>query len=387
MRIILKKYPADYSNEVLTVIKAMSFTSGKGVKLVGSYTLRNQVYAGDVDALELVPIKSVNECVKRFQDVVKNVVNIPFTYISDIKCGSVEEWRVVPTNAKIVEGKVEGYDSGAILGKVKHLHDTKIISDEQFMVAKRMLKNHVNAVEFLALQKELRYNIIRWSLKDMIAGYKILQDGRKYTLAEGVQSPTISKLDVVSWVSGNHFTDFEMIYEFKLRGHIINKGLRDLDIAIRESVLLMRREGNYFKMAKRMYALARYYDYKHDLKPLNDLFIGDLGRLYGIYGDANSLKYLIENVDDLPKDKIEYEVDQFVGRLSNVVIPTYLRREATIMSIVNRLKNPQIYTHDNQTMLKLLDSLRFQIFSILSNYTLRYLKTERLFPVSAKYLP
>jgi len=387
MRIILKKYPADYSNEMLTVIKAMSFTGGKGVKLVGSYTLRNQVYAGDVDALELVPIKSVNECVRRFQDVVKSVVNIPFTYISDIKCGSVEEWRVISPDVRIVEGKVEGYDSGAILGKVKHLHDTKIIDDEQFMVAKRMLKNHVNAVEFLALQKELRYNIIRWSLKDVIAGYKMLQDGRKYTLSEGVQSPTITKLDVVSWISGNHFTDFEMIYEFKLRGRIINKGLRDLEVAIKESVLLMRREGNYFKMAKRMYALARYYDYKHDLKPLNDLFIGDLGRLYGIYGDANSLKYLIENVDDLPKDKIAYEVDQFVSRLSNVVIPTYLRREATIMSLVNRLKNPQIYTHDNPTMLKLLDSLRFQIFSILSNYTLRYLKAERLFPLSAKYLP
>jgi hypothetical protein len=387
MRIVLKKYPADYSQEVLTVIRAMSFTQGKGVKLVGSYTLRNQVYAGDVDALELVPIKSVNDCVNRFQNVIKAVVKIPFTYISDIKCGSVEEWRVVPTDAKIVEGRVEGYDASAMLGKVKQLHDTKIIDDEQFMVAKRMLKNHVNAVEFLALQKELRYNIIRWSLKDVIVGYKMLQDGRKYTLAEGVQSPTITKLDVVSWIGGNHFTDFEMIYEFKLRGHIINKGLRDLDIAIREIVLLMRREGNYFKMAKRMYALARYYDYKHDLKPLNDLFIGDLGRLYGIYGDANSLKYLIQNVEDLPKDKIKFEVDQFISRLSNVVIPTFLRRENVIMTIVKRLENPEIYTHDSPTMLKLLDLLRHQIFTILSNYTLRYLKAERLFPVASKYLP
>jgi len=384
---VLKKYPADYSKEVLNVINAMSFTGGKGVKLVGSYTLRNQIYAGDVDALEFVTIRSVDDCVKRFQDVVKAVVKIPLTYISDIKCGSVEEWRVVPTDAKIVEGKVEGYDASAIRDRVKQLHDIKIIDDEQFAIAKRMLKPHVNAVEFLALQKELRYNIIRWSLKDMVAGFKILQDGRKYTLAEGVQSPTISKLDVVSWVSGNHFTDFEMIYEFKLRGHVINKGLRDLDIAIRESVLLMRREGNYFKMAKRMYALARYYDYKHDLTPLNDLFIGDLGRLYGIYGDANSLKYLIENVEDLPKDKIKFEVDQFVSRLSNVVIPTYLRRENVIMTIVKRLENPEIYTHDSPTMLKLLDLLRQQIFTILSNYTLRYLKAERLFPVASKYLP
>jgi len=54
MRIITKKYPADYSDDVLTVIRAMSFTKGKKVKLVGSYTLRNQIYAGDVDALELM---------------------------------------------------------------------------------------------------------------------------------------------------------------------------------------------------------------------------------------------------------------------------------------------------------------------------------------------
>jgi hypothetical protein len=194
-------------------------------------------------------------------------------------------------------------------------------------------------------------------------------------------------MDVVSWISGNHFTDFEMIYELSLRGNVINKGLRDLDLAIKESILLMRKEGNYFKMAKRMYALARFYKYKHDLGPLNDLFIGDLGRLYGILGDANSLKFLIENADTLPVEKIEMEIDQFISRLSNVVIPTYLRRESAIMGIVNKLKNPQIIKHNNETMLKLLDSLRFQLFTILSNASLRYLKEHRLFPLAARYLP
>lgn len=387
MRSVLKKYPADYSDEILNVIRAMSFTAGKGVKLVGSYTLRNQVYAGDVDALELVRITSVKQCVSRFKKVVIDVVKIPLTYISDIKCGSVEEWRVVPLSAKIEEGNVVGYERDAILDKVKQLYDTKIIDEEQFTIAKRMLKEKVNAVEFLALQKELRYNIVRWTLKEVVAGFKILQDGRKYTLEEGIQAPTITKLDCVSWVSGNHFTDFEMIYEFSLHGTIINQGLRDLDLAIKESILLMRKEGNYFKMAKRMYALARYYNYKHDLPALNDIFIGDLGRLYGIFGDANSLKFLIESVDELPKEKIEFEVDQFISRLSNVAIPTYMRREGTIMRIVNRLKNPEIIKHDDATMLKLLDSLRFQIFTILSNYTLRHLKEARLFPLPARYLP
>jgi len=387
MRLVLKKYPADYSDEVLRVIRAMSLTGGKSVKLVGSYTLRNQVYAGDVDALEFVRIKSVKEAVNRLQTAAEEVVKIPLTYISDFKCGSIEEWRVVPTSAIIEEGKVNGYERDPILDKVKHLHDTKIIDTEQFAIAKRMLKPTVNAVEFLALQKELRYNVIRWSYKEIMAGHKVLQDGRKYTLEEGIQSPTITKMDVVSWISGNHFTDFEMIYELSLRGNVINKGLRDLDLAIKESILLMRKEGNYFKMAKRMYALARYYKYKHDLGPLNDLFIGDLGRLYGIFGDAASLKFLIENADTLPVEKIEMEIDQFISRLSNVVIPTYLRRESAIMGIVNKLKNPKIIKHNNETMLKLLNSLRFQLFTILSNASLRYLKEHRLFPLAARYLP
>jgi hypothetical protein len=387
MKILTKKYPADYSEDILTVIKAMSFTDGRKVKLVGSYTLRNQIYAGDVDALEFVPVSSVKSIVLRFQNVVKRVIQIPLTYISDIKCGSVEEWRVLPESATLVNGKVVGYNPKEVMERVKHLHDTKIIDDEQFAIAKHMVKPSVNAVEFIALQKELRYNILRWSLKEVIAGFKLLQDGRKYTLEQGVTSPTITKMDVVSWVAGNHFTDFEMIYEFYKGKKILNKGLRDLDIAIKESVLLMRREGNYFKMAKRMYALARFNKYKHDLIPLNDLFIGDLGRLYGIFGDANCLKFLIENADEIPKDKIHFEINQFVSRLSNIVIPSYMRKERAIMAVVRRLADTNLYKHNDATFLRLLDELRLLIFTILSNTTLRYLKTERLFPVSAKYLP
>jgi len=387
MRIVAKKYPDNYSNDVMNVIRTMSFTNGRNVKLVGSYTIRNQAYAGDIDALEFVKVRSIADCVKRFQNVVKNTSELPVTFIADIKCGSVDEWKVVPDDAIIKDGRVVGYDRDAILQKVKHLYETKIITENQFIIAKRMLRPTINAVEFLALRKELRYNILRWSLKEISDGYKVLQDGRHYSLAHGVSSPTITKMDVVSWVNRGSFTDFEMIYEFEMKKKIINSGLRDLDIAIKESILLMRREGNYFKMAKRMYALARYYDYKHDLMPLNDLFIGDLGRIYSIFGDANTLKFLIENVNSLPKEKMLMEIDQFTNRLSNVVIPTYLRREKRVMAILKRLRNKEILKHNSATMVNLLDQLRFELYSVLSNYALRYLKQNRLYPLASKYLP
>ena len=383
---MLKKYPADYSNEVMTILTAMSFTNGKNVSLVGSFTLRPQVYAGDIDAYEFVPIKSIKNTVERFQDLVKRVVKIPFTYISDIKCGSIDEWNVISENVQVRNGKVDGYNAKDILDKVKELYDTNIIDNKDYSFAKSLIKERITPAEFIDLQKELRYNIIRWSLQDIIAGHKVLQDGRLYTLEQAIQSPTITKLDLVTWIGGNRFTDIEIIYIFKMGERIVNKGLGDFEGAVKSSILLLKTKKNYYKMAKRMYTIARFYDYKKDIKILSDLFVGDLGRLYSIYGDTDALLFLIENVHELPKDKIAFEVDYFITRLSNVSIPMYMDREKKIMTIVHRLANKKIYNYNNETMLRLLNSLKSELFEILSDYTIHYLKLHKLFPLSSKYL-
>ena len=383
---MLKKYPADYSKEILNVLHAMSFTNGKHLNLVGTYTVRSQVYAGDVDAFESVPIKTIKNTAERFQDLVKRVVKLPFTYISDIKCGSVDEWIVIPETTEIRNGKVEGYNSNEILIKVKELYERNIIDNKQLILAKKLLKEKVNIVEFVALQKELRYNIIRWSLQDIIAGYKTLQDGRQYTLEEGIQADTITKLDVVSWISGNRFTEFEVIYIFKSGNRIINKGLGNYELAVKTSILFMESQGNYFKMAKRMYAISRYHNYKRDSTLLSDLFTGDLGKLYSIYGDTDSLIFLIENIKELPKDKISFEIDYFITRLSNVSLPLYMNNEKKITSIVNRLTNKKIYTYENNTMIRLLKALKSEILEIISIYSFEYLQLYKLYPIPSKYL-
>ena len=383
---MLKKYPTDFSNQILNIIRALSFTDGKHVKLVGSYSLRDQVYAGDVDSIERIPARSIRDIVERFQNNVKQLVKMPFTYISDIKCGSIEEWIVVPDTATIRNGKVVGYDPVVVMKRVEELYTTKIITDEQYGMAKRLVKKHVSLEEFIELQKELRFNIVRWNYKEIIIGHKFLQDGRRYTLEEAVQAPTITKMDIVSWVTGNHFMDFEMIYVFKIGNRIINKDLVDCNLAIKKSILMLRKQGNYFKLAKRMHALARYYNYKDDLEKIKTILVGDLGRLYNIYGDVSSLTFIIENVKELPKDKIAFETDYFITRLSNISLPSYLRHEKTIMSIVHQLSNKDLYSYKNPTILRLLEQLNEELFTILSKYTLRYLKENKLFPLAEKYL-
>ena len=83
----LKTFPDGFPNDVNDVLKAMSFTNGKGVKLSGSMAIRSQLYAGDYDASER--IETHGSKIHAVRSLVRN------KFIGDIKSGSVEEWVII----------------------------------------------------------------------------------------------------------------------------------------------------------------------------------------------------------------------------------------------------------------------------------------------------
>ena len=69
----------------------MSFTDGKEVNVVGSMSLRSQVYAGDYDAYEKVSFKGtktliVKRLVNKFKSIIKSIHKFPLTYYSYLHC-------------------------------------------------------------------------------------------------------------------------------------------------------------------------------------------------------------------------------------------------------------------------------------------------------------
>ena len=72
--VILRKkdYPQQYPTEIMNIIKAMSFSNGKDVSIVGSMSLKSQQYAGDYDMIEIVQTQyqkqstAVKYLIKRF---------------------------------------------------------------------------------------------------------------------------------------------------------------------------------------------------------------------------------------------------------------------------------------------------------------------------------
>ena len=368
----VKHLPDDYASDVVDILRKMSFTNLLHLKVMGSGALKSQIYAGDYDAYEQVPVKSIASAVHKFQSIIRDLMETPLTYVGDIKSGSVEEWRVIHEH--------EPYNAVKIKKRVKELWDSKVISTEEYNHANAMLKPRLTDVQYIELKRDLRFHIVRWTPKDVLRGYKLLHDGRKFTLEEAFQSPTITKLDVISWVQGNRFTDFSCIYEFVKDGKILNPSMMDIEKALKENIVSLYHEKDYYKMAKRMFALARFKGQYPMVSKLSPLFNGDLGRLYIIYGDIGTLEYLVENQHHLPTKRIQFEIDQFKNRLGNVLLPKYLADEPEIQDTLAKLKQPLLYSQNTAQLLRLLRQLRDRIKKYLSYYAFEYLNAHHLLP-------
>ena len=374
--IILKKeYPSGYPNDAVELLKSMSFTDGKNVNVVGSMSLRSQVYAGDYDAYEKVSFRGtktliVKKLVNKFKSIIKSIQKIQLTYVGDIKSGSVEEWRIIQ----------KPYNKEKSLEKLEELYKIKIISKKEFEEGKKRFIKNPSELDLLLLEQDFRPNIIRWKVWEVLKGFKILKDGRKFTLEEAFQTPTITKLDVMSWVQNNRFTDFSMIYEFIINGETINPEIKDLEKSILENIYVLHSEKKYYKMAKRLFSLAKYKNNTDILEILSPLFNGDLGRLYIVYGDIGTIEDLFEYENNLPYSKLEFEFNQFKGRLSNISLPDYINKEKSMFDKIDILVRMEKLPTNKSRILNLLGELKSDLLEILSKYTEKFLKEKKIFP-------
>jgi len=321
-----------YPEDVMRLLEAMAF--GDGLQLVGSMSLRSQLYAGDFDAHEIVEMdeptnqKAATKLRKEFQTIVRNVEKLPNTYITDIKAGIIPEWEVIPE---------DGYKYENAVKKVDELLENKIITPSEATEAKAMLHRRPTVAQMLAAKSILKFHIVRWNPMEVAKNKKVLRDGRIYTLEQAFQSPSMTKLDAISLVQNNRFTDFSVIYEFNNKGKTLNLATGiNIGARLKEDAEAYKATGNYFKALKRMFALAKFKDNRKEMERLTDILNSDLGRLYQIVSDIGTLEDALESNAKLAT--IKYEIDQFKSRLANIyMLPSYLKKESGILSEINKI--------------------------------------------------
>jgi hypothetical protein len=371
----LKKFPDAFPNDVNEILNTMSFTNGEKINLIGSMSIRSQLYAGDYDTYEIIETHgskqyAIRSLVRKFKMILRKLKSIPNTFIGDIKSGSIEDWKIIQ----------DTYDYEYSIKKLEELHEKGILTPEEYSLGKKEIKPTITKLEHLILQRELRPNIIRWKYTDVMKGYKKLADGSKFTLEKAFDSPVITKLDVISWVQNNRFTEFSMIYTFKNNGTILNQGTKNVEESLRENIFVLHHELNYFKMAKRIFSLAKYKKHTPTLKKLLPLFNGDIGRIYIVYSDIGTLEDLLETSEKLEFKNVEYEIDQFKALLSNINLVSYISHENHIFNLIDKLVNMRRSVYSKTYMLKLLKDIKEILERIMNAYSKGYLLKVGLFP-------
>jgi hypothetical protein len=342
----VKDYPENYPSDAVKILDAMSF--GKGLVLLGSMSLRSQQYAGDYDGYERVKMKGSVESVlsrlrQRFQQMIRNLQSMRNVWIGDIKAGVVEDWRVLSRDAHIINGKLVGYDYKHSKSVLHHLLAKRIISSEEAQDAGYMLRPSLSPEDFLKARDSIKFHIVRWTPAEVLANKKTLRGGSTMTLEQAFHTPGIAKMDTISLVQNNRFTDFSVIYEFSAGGTILNPEKIDIETSLKEAVIAYKAKGNYFKLLKRVFALAKYQNDTKTIDVLAPVFNSDLGRLYHVVGDIGTLLSLLQDHTGVPIETVRYEIDQFVNRLSNVYsLEGYLKNEDIILRDIHAiLRLPQ----------------------------------------------
>lgn len=340
-----KKYPEEYDPLAVRVLEKMSFPLGK-LQLFGSMTIPSQLYAGDYDGVDYVSFKSLEEAVKEFQIRIKEVAELSDCFIADMKIGEIPEWNIWDDKTTIgfIEGRfvISNYNKNAIISKIDSLRTKEVISEE---MAKEMKDTVLSWGEnpdprkYVEYVKDHRHHILRWTLKEVEAGVKELpgKDKKSISLAKALSSGGVVKVDSIGIVGGeSRFTDFSVIYEIRIKNKVVSAKVvgTDIERELRQSMFENIVMGNYYKALKRMFSLARFYRQTDILKRLSEFFNGTVGIVYQVKSDIGTLLYLEENYENLPREKIRYELEMFRVRLT-AFQETY--KNQTLNSIIAEL--------------------------------------------------
>jgi hypothetical protein len=353
-------FPDDYSKDIADVIKAMSF--GEGMLLVGTSSLRTQLYAGDYDGFEIVEVKSLSNTIKKFQSMIAHLKKAKNVYVGDIKAGIIPQWDVLD-GVSFQEDKVTGWVADELLARLDKLKKDGIITNTEYAETKPLIKANPTPEDYFVAKDEIKFHVVRWTVSDVMDGHTTLRDGRSYTLGEAFTSPAIAKIDVISRVGDSRFSEFSAVYEFVKDKQVLNPTPKDISRSLLEAITAYTLAGNYFKVLKRTFSLARYEKNKELVAKLEPILNSDLGRLYIIVSDIDTLLFMLEKYNKLPGDEIKFEIDQFINRLSNISLPALIGKQPTLNKAIRHIETLSL-----AKMKGPLEKLKTTLYDLLQHY-------------------
>ena len=405
-----ERYPRDVQQQIK--LYSADKHSNK-TRVIGSYSYKiDENIASDIDLFEEVKRTNYDDIViffcKSIQKVIATIHKKKNQIFNELKCG--------------INHMFKGVDYGHCSNNTYYVNDSyftlmesyyynNLIDQNELFTIMEIRDTHPKSqLEYEQIHQLMRNRfILRWTIKEVMQGYKVLQTGLnntfKYYLTDAVQEKSNINIEGLYIANGKYTecSNFFFLEYCDSNNNIIIINLptglisqHDKDDYFKETLktsmyTLLYSELNFnpFKCIKRLFSYARHYKDEHLLKITYDIINSQIGNLYYL---CTQFKTIIKVINKSGYKKINQKVlynqiDKIRWNMQSIIID-----QTNFKHILGYLDDFLDNDMDlNETGKELAEDLDEYYNSILTAYinplSMEFLKDNNLYPLPTQYMP
>ncbi len=369
-RVLDRRFSKDFSTDTLSAIHKV--TVNMNTLPVGTFKYKVFKYPGDIDLFEIVEgCCTFNDtrlkASEAIQSIAKNI-ETDNLFFSDFKAGYDYRFKIY---TGIIGDQIMDYNADLIRRDFKNLLEANLLSCDEYQNFIKLVPDVPNLEGLIKLNEDLRdLWVLRWSLEEILQGYKVLRGNYKLYLDTALTQGTIVKLDVIAKLTGDssryvEITNFFMIKQRDRYGNeiILTEELEDYDQSLLGDVYKYY-DHNTLKAVKRLWM---YLAFKKDICDLS-IFTPLFSSKIAYYGQ------IISDIDvaiTLLNSKLPYSTEFLFKSI-----------QPRIANLDKILLTPPVYTNPQCMDPKILSSnllvLKNNLQETVNSMTQKWLKDNNI---------
>lgn len=391
-----ESYPQNLLNEF-----ALITINKDNYMVIGSASYKIQKYPSDLDLLEVIELccsetTVVKYFITHFKKIVKNILNKRTHYFIEVKCGLDDRYILDP--GPYNQGHFQILPE--FIEAMANLHADNLLSDEEWTIISEINnKQNANQLDYEIIFKLLRNRyIIRWSAKEILAGFKILPGNIKLTLDNAVRQKSQINIEIISLINGK-FTDESNFFILAYKDQQDNTFMINLPQAAAiegsqyvidglkasiEKLYFSKLDFNPFKMCKRIWSLARLQHDEFLIKKMLPIITSNISFASQVKSYIGTLIKLIEKTKSPPYISIFKELQNMKTDITNI-LQIGNTAELNIDKKIDSISNYKGKSRGH--IIEVLKSLKRYLDNKVNKVTIEYLKSINFVPPPDYLLP
>lgn len=287
---ILEK-ETELSDQEKHIIELVTYEMG--VMPVGTFKYKVFKYPGDIDIFEGIETCCTFAIAKltaarKIQNIIQNIINDGDAIFVDFKAGYDLRFKIY---TGVVNNSIEDYQPELIRRDINNLYQARLITYEERQLLFSLVNDDPEIDDIVKLNDILRsYWILRWTVEELLQGYKVLRGDYKLYLDTAISQGSIVKLDVISYVDDRYIevTNFFLISLLDKYGNrvILSEELGDYGQSLLLDVYKYY-NSNPLKSIKRLWMYLAFKRQICELSIFAPLFSSDLALYSQIASDVD----------------------------------------------------------------------------------------------------